>query len=389
MRAPVAAMDWATADLRGSLREGWRLGRTRPAQAGDATSWTAPFALYFGDQLRQYAGYEAKLIEREGSTARIRFSLPKDDKNAFSLQLDVERGLVLELVWTVAGEPTRGQTFEDFEQVGGLWWPSTYRAWSVSSAPESIRHESVTRIAVEALDGQPFDDIFATELNLSSGDAKTALDRVFYWTSGQPYLTQKLARSISRERLTDDIAANGALISEFSPGCQPRRYQFPRRNRIISGLALGTLVVEAGLRSGALITARNAAEQGREVFAIPGSIHNPVARGCHRLIRSGAKLVETADDISEELGGMVAGFAAMIEQNMAGAKIPEEPALDSEYKRLLGLMGWDPVVIDTLITRSGLTAAEVSSMLLILELEGRVDPLTGGYYVQREEGRSK
>jgi DNA processing protein len=99
--------------------------------------------------------------------------------------------------------------------------------------------------------------------------------------------------------------------------------------------------------------------------------------------------VETADDISEELGGMVAGFAAMIEQNMAGAKIPEEPTLDSEYKRLLGLMGWDPVAIDTLITRSGLTAEEVSSMLLILELEGRVDPLTGGYYVQREEGRSK
>ena len=189
--------------------------------------------------------------------------------------------------------------------------------------------------------------------------------------------------------LADDIAVNGALATEFAPGCQPRRYQFPRRNRIISGLALGTLVVEAGLRSGALITARNSAEQGREVFAIPGSIHNPVARGCHRLIRSGAKLVETADDIMEELTGMVAGFAALIEQNTAVERSREKPALDTEYKRLLGLMGWDPVAINTLITRSGLTAEVVSSMLLILELEGRVDPLTGGYYVQREEGRSK
>jgi DNA processing protein len=189
--------------------------------------------------------------------------------------------------------------------------------------------------------------------------------------------------------LADDIAANGVLVSEYVPGCQPRRYQFPQRNRIISGLALGTLVVEAGQRSGALITARNATEQGREVFAIPGSIHNPVARGCHRLIRSGAKLVETADDIIEELAGMVAGFAALIEQNTAREKYCGEPALDTEYKRLLGLMGWDPVAIDTLITRSGLTADVVSSMLLILELEGHVDPLTGGYYVQREEGRSK
>lgn len=186
--------------------------------------------------------------------------------------------------------------------------------------------------------------------------------------------------------LADEIAGQGALVSEFAPGCAPNRWQFPRRNRIISGLTLGTLVVEAGLRSGALITARTAAEQGREVFAIPGSIHNPVARGCHRLIRTGAKLVETADDIIEELGGMIAGLAATIEQNPAPKA---ERVLDSDYKRLLGLMGWDPVPVDTLIARSGLTAEEVSSMLLILELEERVEPLSGGYYVQREEGRSK
>ncbi len=189
--------------------------------------------------------------------------------------------------------------------------------------------------------------------------------------------------------LANDIAANGTLVSEFAPGCMARKSQFPRRNRIISGLALGTLVVEAGLRSGALITARNAAEQGREVFAIPGSIHNPVARGCHRLIRFGAKLVETAADILEELDGMIAGIAATIEQNPIQQLLPTKSALDADYQRLLSLMGWDPVDIDTLITRSGLTAEEVSSMLLILELDGRVEPLTGGRYVQREEGQSK
>lgn len=190
-------------------------------------------------------------------------------------------------------------------------------------------------------------------------------------------------------RLAEEIAATGALISEFGPGCTPRRSHFPRRNRIISGLAIGTLVVEAGVQSGALITARNAAEQGREVFAIPGSIHNPVARGCHQLIRSGAKLAETAGDIFEELHGMMACLAETIEQNLPRPSEQTESGLDSEYDWLLSLMGWDPVSIDTLITRSGLTADEVSSMLLILELGKRVEPLTGGYYVQREEGRSK
>ncbi len=189
--------------------------------------------------------------------------------------------------------------------------------------------------------------------------------------------------------LAEEIAAAGALVAEFPPGTEPRRGQFPQRNRIISGLAVGTLVVEAGLRSGALVTARNAAEQGREVFAIPGSIHNPVARGCHFLIRHGAKLVETADDIVEELGGMIAGLAETIEQNPEPADKSTAPTLDSDYLRLLEMMGWDPVDIDTLKKRTGLTTDELSSMLLILELEGRVEPLTGGRYVQREEGRSK
>jgi DNA processing protein len=187
--------------------------------------------------------------------------------------------------------------------------------------------------------------------------------------------------------LAESIAEKGALVSEFPPGSPPRREQFPQRNRIISGISVGTLVVEAGLRSGALITARCATEQGREVFAIPGSIHNPTARGCHRLIRAGAKLVETAADIVEELPGILAGLTESIEQNMGVETKNSGTTSDPDYQRLLMLMGWDPVTADTLVNRSGLTADEVSSMLLILELEGRIEPLTGGRYLQREENR--
>jgi len=191
------------------------------------------------------------------------------------------------------------------------------------------------------------------------------------------------------ERLADEIAATGVLVSEFPPGSPVRRQQFPQRNRIISGMAVGTLVVEAGLRSGALITARLAGEQGREVFAIPGSIHNPTARGCHQLIRSGAKLVETANDIIEELPGILAGLTQPVQQNTAPDAAIRESGIDADYQRLLASMGWDPVTIDALVKRSGLTAEEVSSMILILELDGRIDSLTDGRYLQREEGRSK
>lgn len=193
----------------------------------------------------------------------------------------------------------------------------------------------------------------------------------------------------AHEGLADRIADNGALITEFPPGSPVRRSHFPQRNRLISGMTVGTLVAEAGRKSGALITARFAAEQGREVFAIPGSIHNPMARGCHQLIRSGAKLVETGSDIIEELPGLLAGLAESVKQNMAPNPPLADPGIDPDYQRLLTFMGWDPVAVDTLIERSGLTAEEVSSMLLILELEGHIDSLTGGRYLQRGKGRSK
>jgi DNA processing protein len=179
------------------------------------------------------------------------------------------------------------------------------------------------------------------------------------------------------------IAEQGALVSEFPPGTAAKPGNFPRRNRIISGLALGTLVVEAALRSGSLITARTALEQGREVFAIPGSIHNPLARGCHTLIRQGAKLVETGDHILEELSALARYSFAEPEQTPNAAETPENSvALSEDYRQLLDCMGYDPVSVDQLVERCGLTPEALSSMLLLLELEGHVVSGKGGRYTR-------
>lgn len=179
--------------------------------------------------------------------------------------------------------------------------------------------------------------------------------------------------------LAHNIAETGLIVSEFALGTPPKAENFPRRNRIISGLSLGTLVVEAAIKSGSLITARMALEQGREVFAIPGSIHNPLAKGCHQLIREGAKLVETAKDILEELGA-IAAFESSNESSFS----PQQQAInnDGEYQVLFKCMGYDPIEIDRLVACSGLTAESVSSMLLLLELQGEVESLPGGRYVR-------
>ena len=185
------------------------------------------------------------------------------------------------------------------------------------------------------------------------------------------------------EFLAMEIAAAGVLVSEFPPRTPPLPAHFPRRNRVISGLALGVLVVEAARRSGSLSTAKNAGEQGREVFAIPGSIHNPLSRGCHQLIRSGAKLVESAADILEELK------IPFTRQSLALAASPGEaaPRLDKEYEILLDALGFDPTGVDAIVERTGLPADSVASMLLILELEGRIAPYPGGRYGRIQQQR--
>ncbi len=182
--------------------------------------------------------------------------------------------------------------------------------------------------------------------------------------------------------LAYDIAENGALVSEFPIGVPVRAENFPRRNRLIAALSLGTLVVEAATRSGSLITAKQAMELGREVMAMPGSIHNPLARGCHKLIRDGAKLIETSDDILVEIGPHIEyQFCAQNESNSSNLSETYESQTEPDSDRqLLDIMDFHPQPIDTLSERSGLTAPEVASMLLRLELQGKVKPSGGSRY---------
>ena len=180
------------------------------------------------------------------------------------------------------------------------------------------------------------------------------------------------------------IRLAGALVSEFPPGTPPHRQNFPRRNRVISGLALGTLVVEAADGSGSLITAQQALDQGREVFAVPGSIRSPLSQGCHRLIRDGAHLVEGPDHVLAQLGfyqsNQIFGMDRRTGQGAPRAAAGGGAALDKEYEMLLDALVFEPATIDTLVARSGLSGESIASMLLILELEGRIAPYPGGRY---------
>jgi DNA processing protein len=211
----------------------------------------------------------------------------------------------------------------------------------------------------------------------------TGLDRVY------PAANRRLAAAIRKQ---------GVLVSEFPPGTKPQRSHFPSRNRIISGLALGVLVIEAGLNSGSLITARLASEQGREVFALPGSIHNPLSRGCHRLIRDGANLVESAADILQELAPLAGHLAEnlrsapvsvsrqLLDMGTENPQLDADPDLRPEYRQLWGALGHDPLPVDSIIRASGLTAKAVSAMLQMLELRGKVEAHAGGAFSRKTRG---
>jgi len=182
------------------------------------------------------------------------------------------------------------------------------------------------------------------------------------------------------------IVENGLLVSEFPVGTGPLQANFPRRNRVISGLSLGTLVVEAAKRSGSLISARCAMEQGREVFAIPGSIHSPQSRGCHWLIRQGAKLVETAEDIAEEILMMLPDVSeGHRDAGGNSKKVRKEMASDlpEQEQFLMDALGFDPVTLDKLISRTGMHIDVLSVNLSQLELKGLIDSLPGGRYSRK------
>ena len=181
-------------------------------------------------------------------------------------------------------------------------------------------------------------------------------------------------------QLADAILESGALISEFPVGTPPQRHNFPVRNRIISGLGIGTIVVEAALRSGSLITARLAAEQGRDVFAVPGSILNPMSEGCHWLLKQGARLTESVTDVIEESGIDISHRRLVSEAVVNNNEFPL--SMDKNHHVLLEVMGFEPVTVDDLVQTSGLTTAEVSSMLLNMELSGVLESQLDGTFIR-------
>ncbi|MEX0431415.1 DNA-processing protein DprA [Spiribacter insolitus] len=233
---------------------------------------------------------------------------------------------------------------------------------------------TVTSGLALGIDTAAHEGALVAEGGISIAVMATGPDRLY------PRENQALARS---------LVTRGAIVTEMPVGTPVNRGLFPRRNRLISGLALGVLVVEAGRRSGALGTAHQAVEQGREVMAIPGSIHNPVAKGCHQLIREGARLVEKADDVIDEIRKLPDGWmmttpdgpaAGTGEENTADT--PADSALDADYRALLDAMGHDPIGFETLAERTSLTPDILSSMLLSLELMGHVAPCNGGHYMR-------
>jgi DNA processing protein len=276
----------------------------------------------------------------------------------------------------VSGEPAR------------LWHPAIAVVGSRGPSAGGLRHARGFA-ATLASAGVCIASGLATGIDTAAHEAALAAGGMTLAVLGaghdQPYPP-------SQAPLQARIAETGVVVSEYPPGTPPRRSQFPARNRILAGLALGTLVVEAGMKSGALITAKQAASSGREVFALPGSIDNPLARGCHQLIRDGAQLVESPDDILAALPPLATGLGMALERRLAQSeaveRLPESPSIDTESpdgdpNGLWQSLGHDPTDMDELVSRTGLTAATLSSMLLVMELQGRVSVEHGRYSRKR------
>ena len=336
----------------------------------------------------------ARAVQQFGSAtaalARIRDWWPRRRVDRLDAALDAARsGARLDLAWEAA-QPDRQLLF-----LGGAAYPPQLATLSdappvlfVEGDPELLAHAQLAMVGTraptpegEALAAAIAADLASAGLIITSGlalgiDAAahrgalrgggptvavlgTGMDRTYPRSHGA------LRRAI--------VERGGAIISEFSLQSPVNRANFPRRNRIVSGLALGVAVIEAALRSGALITAQHAADQGREVFALPGSVRNPRSAGCHRLIRDGATLIESAADVLEQLEWRRSAVPAAVAGATADAASATDPALLAHF-------GYDPVSIDELVERSGLTPAAVSSMLIEMELDGLISPEPGGFY---------
>lgn len=276
----------------------------------------------------------------------------------------------------VSGEPAR------------LWHPAIAIVGSRGPSAGGLRHAR-DFAATLASAGVCVSSGLATGIDTAAHEAALAAGGLTLAVLGaghdQPYPP-------SQAPLQARIEETGVVVSEYPPGTPPRRSQFPARNRILAGLALGTLVVEAGMKSGALITAKQAAASGREVFALPGSIDNPLARGCHQLIRDGAQLVESPDDILAALPPLATGLGMALERRLAQSDAVERPSgppsidpepPDGDPNGLWQALGHDPTDMDELVSRTGLTAATLSSMLLVMELQGRVSVEHGRYSRKR------
>lgn len=282
-----------------------------------------------------------------------------------------------------------------------LWHPSIAMVGSRAATPAG-RDNAIAFARALALAGFAVASGLAAGIDAAAHEATLDADALTIAVLGTG---PDIAYPSSHARLHARIVEAGAVVSEHLPGTAARAEHFPSRNRILAGMSLGTLVIEAAERSGALITARQAADAGREVFAIPGSIHNPLARGCHRLIRDGALLVETAQEVIAALAPSAQELAADLRLRLhdpissasAPSRTPEpqpdpngsatpaqtRPGKDNDYQKLWAALGHDPTDMDHLVERTGLTAAGLSSMLLLMELDGRVIKQHGRYHRSR------